>query len=342
MKTILCALLLVASTARAGTIFQVHGNLNKEGAQVSGTFDIDTIDGSLDAVDLLVSPITYGVFPTAPVLHYTSLNTGMGHPHGQTYIGGSVVSGWGAAGLSLTLDVPSLVNYGGSQIVPTLSVLNFASGLYVKSSYESSLERYYSLTSGSVTPYVVPEPSSFAMAIILALLLCGTARADKLSDEYTKWKKAEVAEQVETLQQQIRDVQADKSIPTTERTKRAASLRAKLNETKRTKTTVPELGVLYLGTGKLIAPKATVIKVVNDYEAALYVEYTISAKPRYERGKDGPPSYWVMGGTRQKDYAVLRGVNTTAMAPGMVISLPSVVEITRGNDELIIKPWGEK
>jgi hypothetical protein len=49
-----------------------------------------------------------------------------------------------------------------------------------------------------------------------------------------------------------------------------------------------------------------------------------------------------MGGTRQKDYAVLRGVNTTAMAPGMVISLPSVVEITRGNDELIIKPWGEK
>jgi hypothetical protein len=152
---------LLASSACASTVFTVQGDLNKEGAELTGTVTIDTIAGTLDAVDLTVQPVTFGQFGFT-TMHYTS--AGLGHPSGRTFIGSTIIGGWANAHLELTLDVPTLVGYSGGPIKPTETVLNFWSGLYVKSTVETSQERYYSLTSGSLSPLVVPEPSSIMLA----------------------------------------------------------------------------------------------------------------------------------------------------------------------------------
>jgi hypothetical protein len=167
-RLMLLAALLVhfATSADAGTIFTVDGNMSRDGAKISGTLDIDTIDGSLDAVDLMVAPVTYGFFP-GNALHVVLSDRVVFEQHSDAARMAFKVSTWWAYG-AVWLTLPGqLVDYAGGPIRPTTSVLNFQSGVTLTSPYDAYETRYFPMVSGgTVTPMTVPEPSTLVLAFI--------------------------------------------------------------------------------------------------------------------------------------------------------------------------------
>ncbi len=189
----------------------------------------------------------------------------------------------------------------------------------------------------------VTEVPVFIFSLMVSLVPAIMA-ADRESEEYTKWKKAEVAGEVKKLESAIKMVGTDSLISSAERAKRAASLRRAIATLKRTDTTVPELGHIgEYGVGRLINAKATVTKIIGPEDVWIEIQFTVSSKPRKERGDDGPDSFYVMGGSRVKYPAVLHGIDTKAMAPAMAITLPSVIKISNGleniDSEYVIEKW---
>jgi hypothetical protein len=175
--------------------------------------------------------------------------------------------------------------------------------------------------------------------LIVALALAGVVHAaDKSADKYTKWKKAVIAAEIETIQKSIDAVTADKNLSATERNKRANSLRARIASLKKTSTAVPEIGHIgEEGVGKLINPKATVIEVVGSQEVIVNLEFTITTKAH----KNAASSFYVYGGTRPEYRVAIRGMDTTTMTPGMIVTLPEVVKIKEGGErsQYTIEPW---
>ena len=165
-KMLIAAVFHFPTSADGSTVFVVQGSMTRN-AKLAGTITIDTIAGTLDAVDLYVAPIDmpplyYGDFPTT--LHYTTAS--LGYQFGRTFIGSTIIENIANGRLELTLDVPTLIGYAGGPIKPTQQVTIFWSGLIVQSQYEYSQIRYYPISSGSLAPLVVPEPGTFAMGVM--------------------------------------------------------------------------------------------------------------------------------------------------------------------------------
>lgn len=174
--------------------------------------------------------------------------------------------------------------------------------------------------------------------VIIATLMAATCQAGTVA-EYTRWKKAEIAGEIRTVREQALALKDDKSISATERRKRADSLKARIRVLEKTDCKPRELGhMAECGIGTLIKPKATVKEVLGPEDAVLDLEFTISRKPIPGDTRPGATHLYVRGGDRIKLAVFLHGEDTASMAPGVAITLPTVIVVTKGS-KYIIQRW---
>lgn len=171
MKYLLAYLLLSASTF-GGTIFQVRAESDREEAVLTGTLDIDTIDGLLDAVDLVMSPVSYGGFTNNEV-HWTRGNVRT-YPWGITQISSGALSPIAGAGLLISFNLYNFIGYEGGEIKPAGPLLSQPwSALMVTGAFDSHETSYWRLQQGTLT--IVPEPSAKVLFFI-GIALIGLRR----------------------------------------------------------------------------------------------------------------------------------------------------------------------
>jgi hypothetical protein len=164
--------LQLTSSIYAGTVFSVTGDLTRQASPttLSGTIEINTISGTLDSVDLTIAPLAGWQLPNN-AWHLTG-SVGVQNKFGVTTIGGRIQNNFAMGDFSIVLPVLSLVGYAGGSIKPTTNVLLWQSGVQFRSEFDHNETWYYPLSSGSVTPLVVPEPSN---SVLAALGLIGLA-----------------------------------------------------------------------------------------------------------------------------------------------------------------------
>jgi PEP-CTERM motif-containing protein len=186
MLAVFVVLSVAASSAPAGTIFSVSGQLSRDGAQFTGTIDIDTVLGKIDAVDIHASPIIAQWFGYAFADNTVHVAKSGGVPYQQYSSSAQVVlsasEGPILGGLFLAIPASTLIGYDGGPLVPTASTMLFQSGLNLRSAYDHYESTYWPMTSGSLTPLplVVPEPSTLVLSSLALVALAAVARRRRL------------------------------------------------------------------------------------------------------------------------------------------------------------------
>ena len=170
-SALLCvpALLLFAPAGRADTAFTITGNL-VNGSTVSGTVNIDTVGGTVDAVNLIVA----GAF------NFTANQIGVAAervtPAGVYQIEAQDFFGVGASFVDLELPVTTLVGYAGGSVC---AIGNPCPGTFVSDAASPGSSPASSFT-GSASASAVPEPSTiFLMIGGGAMLLAAKRRANR-------------------------------------------------------------------------------------------------------------------------------------------------------------------
>jgi hypothetical protein len=156
LRTVVLCLpfLLLAPAGRADTSFSVTGTL-VNGSIISGTVNIDTGLGMVDAVDLTVT----GAFNyTADMIGTAGKRAGFA----DYQIEAQDFFGVGASSIDLELPVASLVGYGGGSVC---SVSNACPGGFVSDAQSPASGGPTSSFTGPASASSAPEPSTMLLMI---------------------------------------------------------------------------------------------------------------------------------------------------------------------------------